>query len=73
MNLLLFVVKVAVFKGDDSMAVKVDEEKCVGCGSCESVCLVDAIKMEAGKAKISDNCIECGACISECPVEAISI
>ena len=35
------------------MAAKVDEEKCVVCGSCESVCPVEAIKMEAGKAKIS--------------------
>ncbi|MVB09851.1 Caffeyl-CoA reductase-Etf complex subunit CarE [Caprobacter fermentans] len=54
------------------MAAKVNE-KCVGCGSCESACPVEAIKVENGMAKVSDDCIECGACVSECPVEAISI
>lgn len=55
------------------MVAKVDEDKCVGCGSCETVCPVGAIKIEGGKAKISDDCVECGACVSECPVDAISI
>jgi NAD-dependent dihydropyrimidine dehydrogenase PreA subunit len=55
------------------MAAKVNEGKCVGCGSCESACPVEAIKVEVGKAKVSGDCIECGACVSECPVEAISI
>ncbi len=55
------------------MATKVDKDKCVGCGNCEIVCPVEAIKIESGKAEISDDCVECGACVSECPVEAISI
>mgnify|MGYP000348259482 CR=1 FL=1 len=55
------------------MTAKVNEEKCVGCGSCENVCPVEAIKLKDGKAKISDNCVECGACVGECPVEAISL
>lgn len=55
------------------MAAKVDEEKCIGCGSCVNVCPVEAIEVENGTAKISDDCIECGACVGECPVNAISI
>ncbi len=55
------------------MTAMVDEEKCIGCGSCENVCPVEAIEIKDGKAMISDSCIECGACVGECPVEAISI
>jgi ferredoxin len=32
-----------------------------------------AIKLEDGKAVISDECVECGACVGECPSEAISL
>ena len=55
------------------MAVKVDLEKCTGCAKCVDVCPVSAIKMENGKAVISDECVDCGACVSECPNEAISL
>lgn len=55
------------------MAAKVNKEKCIGCGICENICPVEAIKIEDGKAEISDGCIECGACVGECPVEAISL
>ncbi|MCK4533322.1 4Fe-4S binding protein [bacterium] len=54
------------------MAVKVDEEKCTGCGICVDSCGVEAIKIENDKAIISEDCVECSACISECPQEAIS-
>lgn len=61
------------YKEMSFMAAKVNEEKCIGCGSCASVCPVDAITVTDGKAKVSDACIECGACAGECPVEANSI
>ena len=54
------------------MAVKVDIETCTGCEACVSVCPVDAIKIENGKAIIGEECVDCGACIAQCPVEAIS-
>ncbi len=54
------------------MAVKVDEEKCTGCGLCVESCNVEAIKIEDDKAVISDECVECSVCIGECPQEAIS-
>ena len=54
------------------MAVKIDRDKCTGCGACMDVCPVDAIKIEKAKAIISDKCMDCGACMSQCPVGAIS-
>ncbi|MDY7010120.1 MAG: 4Fe-4S binding protein [Planctomycetota bacterium] len=56
------------------MAVKVDIEKCTGCGSCVDVCPVEAISLNDGKAVIDeDTCTECGLCVDECPEEAISL
>ncbi len=53
------------------MAVKVIEEKCIGCGSCVPSCPFDAIEMVDDKAVITDKCTSCGSCIDVCPVEAI--
>lgn len=57
------------------MAIKVDEEKCVGCGSCVGTCPVEVLEMkDDGKVHYKgDGCIECGACVSSCPVEALSL
>ncbi len=53
--------------------VKVNEQKCIGCGKCASVCPVSAIRIEDKKAKIDERlCIGCGSCISVCPVGALS-
>ncbi|MGX8680193.1 MAG: DUF362 domain-containing protein [bacterium] len=55
------------------MARVVEQETCVGCGSCVDSCPVGAIDVDAGYAVIdADACIDCGACEGTCPVEAIS-
>ncbi len=55
------------------MAVKVDLEKCDGCGTCVDICPVEAIKVN-DKAKIDeDECVGCGACVDECPQEALKL
>lgn len=56
-----------------TMAVKVDKQKCTGCGTCSDSCPVEAIKVN-DKAEIDENeCIDCGTCVDECPEEALSL
>jgi NAD-dependent dihydropyrimidine dehydrogenase PreA subunit len=55
--------------------VKIDEEKCTGCGQCVSACAEGAIKLINGKAKLVSEvyCDGLGACIGHCPEGAIKI
>ncbi len=55
--------------------VKIDEEKCNGCGECVPACAEGAIQIIDGKARlIADNlCDGLGACLGDCPMDAISI
>ncbi len=54
--------------------VKIDEEKCNGCGVCAKACHEGAIGMINGKAKLlrDDYCDGLGACLPACPAGAIS-
>jgi len=56
-------------------SLKLIEEKCIGCGMCETVCPHRVFSIYQGKATIKDpdHCIECGACNSNCPVAAIEV
>lgn len=55
--------------------VKIDPDKCDGCGLCVPSCAEGAIKMINGKAVLSaDNlCDGLGACLGECPRDAITV
>lgn len=55
--------------------VKIDEEKCNGCGLCIQGCHEGALQLVNGKARlVSDSyCDGLGACLPDCPVDAISI
>lgn len=55
--------------------VKIDQDKCDGCGLCVPSCAEGAIKMINGKAVLAaDNlCDGLGACLGECPRDAIQI
>ena len=54
--------------------IKIDEEKCNGCGACASACHEGAIEMVNGKAKLTreDYCDGLGDCLPACPTDAIS-
>jgi NAD-dependent dihydropyrimidine dehydrogenase PreA subunit len=55
--------------------VKIDEEKCDGCGVCVPACAEGAIQIIDGKAKLISEiyCDGLGACLGECPQGAITI
>ena len=53
--------------------IKINEEKCNGCGLCAKACHEGAIEMVNGKAKLTreDYCDGLGDCLPACPVDAI--
>ena len=53
--------------------VRIDPNKCVQCGRCETICPTFSIDRESirkGKTRIT--CTKCGRCVDECPKGAIS-
>ena len=55
--------------------IRIDEEKCDGCGQCVTACAEGAIQLIDGKARLVSEsyCDGLGACIGDCPQGAITI
>lgn len=55
--------------------IKIDEEKCDGCGLCVPACPEGALQIVAGKARVvkESYCDGLGVCIGKCPKDAITI
>lgn len=54
--------------------IKIDEEKCNGCGACVPACVEGALQVIDGKARLVSEtyCDGLGACLGDCPLDAIS-
>ena len=57
------------------VSLKLEPEKCSGCGVCLEVCPHDVFNLAKGLVEIKDKdaCMECGACALNCPSEALSV
>ncbi len=55
--------------------LRLNEEKCIGCGMCSTVCPHAVFGLEDKKARVLDRdaCMECGACAMNCPTDAIEV
>ncbi|CAJ36544.1 4Fe-4S binding protein [Methanocella arvoryzae] len=56
-------------------AIVKDDNQCVHCGACVSVCPVDAISYEHDWQVTIDKaaCVQCGTCTHACPTSAIRL
>ena len=49
------------------------DERCDGCGICETVCPVDNIRLVESRPTWQHGCINCAACYHHCPKESIQL
>ena len=59
----------------DVVTLKLNSNKCTGCGMCRIVCSHSVFDIKEKKAIIKDKdaCMECGACSQNCPTGAIQV
>ena len=57
------------------VTLKLDQEKCTGCGMCLEVCPHAVFRMNTRHVEIQnrDACMECGACSRNCPFNSITV
>ncbi len=55
------------------MGIRIDLDKCIGCGNCVPLCPFGLLEITGEKVQVSDGCNLCGACQEACDYEAIVI
>jgi len=55
------------------MGIRIDPDKCTGCGDCTASCPFGLIEIIDEKAHINEGCTLCGACQEACSYDAILI
>ncbi len=62
-----------VYQKLPGLSIVMDEEKCVGCGTCVEACFLGNISVVDGKAKHGPSCSGCGKCVEVCPNKAVTM
>ncbi len=53
---------------------KLNDEECIGCGTCVQMCPMEALELEDAVAVFDEErCIGCGVCAYNCPEDAIKM
>lgn len=75
MFFVIMVYKLINNKNYKNMAISVDQNTCIGCGACASICSQVFKMNDAGKCEVisqdGDDCAQ--NAVDSCPVQAISI
>lgn len=53
--------------------VHVTHDRCAMCGSCISVCPVEALTLNETRLRVDPACTGCGQCVTACPMGALSL
>ena len=56
-----------------SNKLRVNEDKCIGCGKCEKLCPMNNIKIVDNKVVQNNQCTMCYRCINNCPKQAMTL
>ncbi|MDZ7850102.1 MAG: DUF169 domain-containing protein [Halodesulfurarchaeum sp.] len=57
------------------MSIQIQQQDCIGCGTCAEICPADVFEMDDGRPVLADEsaCTLCGVCADQCPTDAIDI
>ena len=55
--------------------IQLDEEACIECGACVSLCPTEALRLteDYSLELDEDKCVYCEACVPACPVRALKV